>query len=107
MTFYKPRKTIYGKGEIFKEGKFLCNVSYKYVRIGDRTGEQIQINGELLIEESKRKSLEILNVILESLVELHAENGAKMDIRVYKANEKSLDGEYAWQLWVDGNFPIK
>jgi hypothetical protein len=104
---YNPKKTIYGKGEIFKEGEFLCHVSYKYVRIGDPTKGQIQVNGELLVEVSKRKSLEILNVILDSLVELRAENGEKIDIRVYKPNENSLEGEYIWLPWAGGNLPIK
>ena len=91
-----------GKGQIFNDDKFLCNVTFTYIQIGNPESGLIRTEGELLIEESKRKFPEILKGIQHMPVKLWLVNGEIIEIVVVKIIGNMLEGRYLWVPWERG-----
>jgi hypothetical protein len=97
------RTQISGKGQIFKAGEFLCNVTFTYIQIGNPEGGSVRREGELLIEVGKRKSPEVITGIRHIPLELHFEDGKKMQIIVPKVVGNLFDGTYLFVPWETGH----
>jgi hypothetical protein len=96
------RIQISGKGQVFKDDKFLCNVTFNYIQIGNPESGPIRTDGELLIEEGKRKLPEILKGIQHMPVKLRLENGEIIEIVVVKVIGNMFEGRYLWVPWERG-----
>jgi hypothetical protein len=90
------------KAQVFKSNNFICNVIAHYFQVGDPEREVIRTRGELLIEESKRNSPEVLNDIRHIPVKLCMENGETIEIVVFKGDGDQFDGKFWWVPWANG-----
>jgi hypothetical protein len=96
-----------GTGQLFKSGEPLCNVTFTYVQIGNPEGGHVRTDGELLVEESKRKSPEVLGGIHFLPIELRTDAGEILEIVVMRAIGNVFDGRYIWILWDGGDLIMR